>query len=142
MSFTSRGIPMENKKHRNCAQKVLGAFAEDFAIDPALADGIASAFGGGRFRGETCGCVVAANMVLGLAYGHDRELLKANSLRFEEGFKEIHGSVNCSEILREVRALQTPAKVDAAKAERCSRCIDDSIAILRGILENHGPINV
>lgn len=54
----------------NCSQAVLSTFAEELGISEELALKIGTEFGGGARRGELCGAVSGALMVLGLKYGH------------------------------------------------------------------------
>ena len=67
-------------KEKNCAQNVLGAFGKEFGLSEDITDRMAAPFGGGRYSGETCGCVSAATMVLGLKYGDDETYLSEKSL--------------------------------------------------------------
>jgi C_GCAxxG_C_C family probable redox protein len=54
----------------NCAQSVLVAFAPQLGMDESQALKLASPFGGGVVRrGQICGAVTGALMVLGLAQG-------------------------------------------------------------------------
>jgi len=54
----------------NCAQSVFTTFALEEGIPEELALKIATQFGGGCRKGEVCGAVSGALMVLGLKYGH------------------------------------------------------------------------
>ena len=90
----------------NCSQAVFTTFATEMGLDEELALKIATQFGGGARKGEMCGAVSGALMVLGLKYGHchaqnDEE--KANAYRIAEDFmnrfiKE-KGTVVCRELL-------------------------------------------
>lgn len=126
-------------KKRNCAQKVLGAFGEEFGLSEKTVDSIAAPFGGGRYCGETCGCVNAATMVLGLKYGEDDALLAEKVAAFDEAFKDKHGSTQCREILG--YDFSKPGELEKAYengaiAENCPNCVADSIAILKNILDD------
>ena len=54
----------------NCAQVVLGQYAEELGYDEEEAYRIASAFGGGMMHGSTCGAVTGALIALGMRYGN------------------------------------------------------------------------
>lgn len=56
----------------NCAQAVLGAYADRLGLDPDTACRVACPFGGGMRTADTCGAVSGALMVLGLMYGPSR----------------------------------------------------------------------
>lgn len=121
-------------KKRNCAQEVLGAFGKDFGLDENTMDRMAAPFGGGRYCGETCGCVNAATMVLGLKYGEDDALLAEKVATFDETFREKHGSTQCREILG--YDFSKPGEMEKAYengaiAENCPKCVYDSITILK-----------
>lgn len=90
----------------HCSQAVLGAFAEEFAMDIKTALKLGGCFGGGMCKGEVCGACVGALMALGLKYGQceidDLESrAKANeaAVAFLEQFKAENGSYLCKELL-------------------------------------------
>ncbi len=90
----------------NCSQGVFATYAIEHGIDEKLALQIATNFGGGARKGEMCGAVSGALMVLGLFYGHsesdDRET-KAKAYAMTEEymnrFIKENGSVVCRELL-------------------------------------------
>ena len=53
-----------------CAQAVAGQFTEETGLDREQLYRMGAAFDGGMLRGETCGCIVAANMIIGCVAGH------------------------------------------------------------------------
>ena len=74
-----RGVIVMNHKEKavdyynnnfNCSQGVFTAFATEMGMDEKLALKIATNFGGGERKGELCGAVAGALMVLGLRCGH------------------------------------------------------------------------
>lgn len=90
----------------NCSQAVFTTFAVEEGIPEELALKIATQFGGGMRKGEVCGAVSGALMVLGLKYGHchfDAPVEKANAYRMAEEFMnrfiERQGTVVCRELL-------------------------------------------
>lgn len=90
----------------NCSQAVFTAFATEMGIDEELALKIATQFGGGARKGEMCGAVSGALMVLGLKYGHchsDNAEEKARAYRISEDFMNRfilkNGTVVCRELL-------------------------------------------
>lgn len=90
----------------DCSQVVFGETAERIGFDRETALKIAACFGGGMFRGETCGCVTGALMALGLKYGHsqpgDEETkgqLMEVAKEFTDAFSEENGSLLCRELL-------------------------------------------
>ena len=90
----------------NCSQAVFATFATEIGLDEELALKIATQFGGGARKGEMCGAVSGALMVLGLKYGHfhaqDAEE-KGRAYQIAEDFMnrfiEKKGTVVCRELL-------------------------------------------
>lgn len=91
----------------NCSQAVFTTFATEMGIDEELALKMSTQFGGGARKGEMCGAVSGALMVLGLKYGHchaeDAEE-KANAYKIAEDFMnrfiQKNGSVVCRDLLK------------------------------------------
>ncbi|UCH21146.1 MAG: DUF2703 domain-containing protein [Deltaproteobacteria bacterium] len=89
-----------------CAQSLLSVYADEFGLDKEIALKVAAPFVGGMgMRGETCGAVTGAFMVLGLKYGgiKDRGTLVMEMQRllaeFVNKFEARHGSINCEKLL-------------------------------------------
>ena len=89
----------------NCCQSVFSAFANDFGMDESMAIKVASGFGGGMSRGETCGAVTGAYMTIGLKYGNSvtpseaKVITKQKVQTFNDLFIKKHGSLLCKELL-------------------------------------------
>ena len=90
----------------NCTQGVFTTYAIEHGIDEKLALRLATNFGGGARKGEMCGAVSGALMVLGLLYGHsesDDLDAKAKAYAMAEEymnrFIKKNGSVVCKELL-------------------------------------------
>ena len=91
----------------NCSQSVVSAYAEQFGLDHDTVLRIAGGFGGGMGRrGEVCGALTGAFMVLGLKYGsvesgnteakqHTYELVYEAA----ERFRARNGCIHCNELL-------------------------------------------
>ena len=100
-------IAVEYYSHNfNCSQGVFTAYAIEQGIDEKLALKLATNFGGGARKGEMCGAVSGALMVLGLLYGHsesDDLDTKAKAYVMAEEymnrFIKKNGSVVCRELL-------------------------------------------
>ncbi len=97
-------IYFSQKMH--CSQSVIAAFAEECGITEAQALKLGSCFGGGMRKGEVCGAVTGALIVLGLLYGQsavddsEGRLVsnKVNDLMMDR-FKEKCGSYICNDLL-------------------------------------------
>ncbi len=90
----------------NCAQSVFTTFAKEEGIPEELALKIATQFGGGCRKGEVCGAVSGALMVLGLLRGHchwnapeEKERAYSIGEDFMNRFIEKNGTVVCRELL-------------------------------------------
>ena len=108
-------IRLENKSDKvaayfrngfNCSQAVFTTFATDYGISEEMALKIATQFGGGARKGEMCGAVAGALMVLGLKYGHyhmNAPQEKGNAYKkaeeFMNRFIEKNDTVVCRELL-------------------------------------------
>ncbi len=91
----------------NCSQAVVAAGAGEFGLDQATAMALGAGFGGGMRKGEVCGAVTGALMLLGLKHGarsaEDQEQKKVaneKTLAFMTEFQKRHGSYLCREILK------------------------------------------
>ena len=90
----------------HCSQSVLAAFVEECGITEEQALRLGSCFGTGMRKGEVCGAVTGALMVLGLLYGQKKAgdaegrqtSNKVNDLMMDR-FKEKCGSYICNDLL-------------------------------------------
>ena len=110
----------------NCAQAVLGAYVDLFALDMDSAMTIAYGFGGGvGMTREICGTLTGGAMALGLKYGKGEADVKQKKFVNEKvsalckEFEESHGSVVCGELLglRQSDKTVTRATCDELIAE-------------------------
>ena len=91
----------------NCAQAVLGAFAQDMNMDFQQAMMLSSSFGGGMGRmREVCGAVSAMFMVAGLDKGYSDPKASTEKARHYDyiqqlaaKFKAENGSIICRDLL-------------------------------------------
>jgi C_GCAxxG_C_C family probable redox protein len=132
----------------NCAQSVLGAFAQDFGMKPGEAHKVATAFGAGIARtGATCGAVTGALMVLGLREGMKksndasaREKTYADAAQFIQTFKRKHGSTECRTLIgcdlsrTEVRRKATE---DGMFKSVCAHLVASAASILEEMEKPH-----
>ena len=133
--------------HYNCAQSVLGAFAEDPEVGLGLEFGTAvrltSALGGGLSRQrELCGAINGMCIAAGLLFGYDeagdtagKTRLYADIRRLCDEFRAINGSIVCRELLGERKGRDTAPIPDACTAEYyrtrpCAKMIHDAAAVL------------
>jgi C_GCAxxG_C_C family probable redox protein len=128
----------------NCCQAVLSVFSEELSLEKTIALKIAGGFGGGMRKGEVCGAVAGAVMVLGLKYGHCREgdvenKQKANAVTvdFMDKFTQRHQTVICKKLLGYDLSRKDEAEKAAAGGVFTTICpgmIEDAVEILETVL--------
>jgi C_GCAxxG_C_C family probable redox protein len=120
-------------------------FASHFDLQPDTAAKLGAPFGGGvARRGETCGAVNGAFMVLGLKYGHisaeDQESKEASYRGVQEfiaQFQERNGSIICNELLD--CDISTPEGLQSAYVQErngsiiCNELLDCDISTPEGL---------
>jgi C_GCAxxG_C_C family probable redox protein len=136
---TERALAYFSEKF-NCAQAVLGAFAEDYDLDAESALRLAGGLGMGVRRGEICGAASGAALVVGLKYGQylpGDEGAKANcaakTAEFMEKFRARNGALRCAELLGvDVTAPDAKARIDALNLHNtvCTGLIESAVALL------------
>lgn len=124
----------------NCCQAILSAFSDEYTLDKATALKIAAGFGAGMRKGEVCGAVSGAVMVLGLKYGHSKKgailtkkKMNDKTVSFTEKFVKKNGSIVCRTIL----GFDLSRKKEYREAEKkglfstvCPKAISDAVEIL------------
>lgn len=89
----------------HCSQIVLMEWAEELGYQRDEAARMAAPFGGGMFRGDTCGAVTGAMIAIGMRYGHCKpgdiegnKAMMAKVKEFQDDFIELHGSLQCRDL--------------------------------------------
>ena len=129
----------------HCSQALAGAFAEDFGYNLKNVMKISTCFGGGMHRGEVCGCITAAAMVFGMAFGlydpQDKEQESfgyKNADEFFDRFRErMGGKTRCKEILG--KDFSKPDELASIRREGlvkkvCPHVLQVSIEIIEDML--------
>jgi len=126
----------------NCAQSVLAAFAGQLGLDESRALMLASPFGGGvSRRGEVCGAVSGALMVLGLAQGADTPAGKESAYLlgqdFLQRFEARHGTILCRKLID--CDISTPEGLQQARSRGvfkalCPRFVRNATEIAQALL--------
>jgi C_GCAxxG_C_C family probable redox protein len=145
---TNRAVEAVSAFNRgfSCSMAIFSAYAPDLGLDAETAGKIASPFGGGiAKRGEICGAVSGALMVIGLTRRPEdiqdyasREKVYALASKFIEEFATRNASVTCSELIG--YDLSDPKQYAEARekkvfATRCPKLLKDAGEILERILE-------
>ena len=131
----------------NCSQAVFTTFATEMGIDEEIALKIATQFGGGARKGEMCGAVSGALMVLGLKYGHchaQNVEEKANAYRIAENFMNRFIEKNRTVVCRELLGYDVSKPEDMEKIKdlnlfktRCPEMIRCATEIVEEIIREY-----
>jgi C_GCAxxG_C_C family probable redox protein len=129
----------------NCSQALLSTYGDANGLPRDTALRVAGAFGAGMgHRGDTCGAVTGALMVVGLTYGQStpedeaaKEKTYGLAAEFCRRFKSTHESIVCRDLL--VCDLSTTEGLAHARehrlfALRCPTFVQSAAAILDDIL--------
>ena len=123
-----------------CSQAVLSAFADEYDINPDLANTISLGMAGGSGVGSFCGAIPGATMVLSLKYGfpgpgnpEQMAILIEKNREFHEEFKKRHANVNCHDLIG-LDVFSDEGKVEFAekniKETYCAKLVSDAVEIL------------
>jgi C_GCAxxG_C_C family probable redox protein len=125
---------------------LLSTYGARFGLDREMAFKVAGVFGSGMGRGDTCGAVTGAFMVIGLKHGKTKgsdDLSQARTdelaQRFVELFIARNATISCRELLG--CDISTPEGLRAAKKEkhfkkRCPKFVQDAAEILEELLQD------
>ena len=138
--LTKKEITKKFGEGIDCSQIVLDYCSEKINLSHEEALKIAACFGGGMWHGETCGCVIASLIALGIKYGNvepnDKETkdkLLALKTEFEDKFCQKYGSCKCKEILgHDLSTEEGMAKImeDKLLETKCPKVVLDTFDIL------------
>ncbi len=120
----------------NCSQAVLGAYAEEYGLTVDQAMKVAACFSGGVRKGEVCGAVSGAIMVIGLKYGEGADykaIAYPKAVEFVDMFKEKNASYVCRDLLgcdisSEEGMLY--AREEGLFTDICPRMVESAVDIL------------
>lgn len=128
---------METRKHiaseklqngtHNCAQAIVSTYADLIGIDETTAKNVANAFGGGMGNMEgTCGALVGAGIVLGLAT-KDKAASRKGMRQIMMKFQERNGVTQC----KQLKGVGTGVVL-----RECTGCVADAAEFLEEQLTN------
>lgn len=128
----------------NCSQAVLGRLDNELGYDVEELHRIAHSFGGGMFRGDTCGAVTGALMAIGMAFGGSCDedcdnVVHEKVHTFIEEFTKRFGSIYCRELLGynfSIPAEREKAFELGVTLEKCPAFVVGSLEILEKLLED------
>jgi len=131
---TRKQIAADKKRcnSHNCAQAILHTYADVAGIDEATAMNVAGAFGGGMGNMEgTCGALVGAGLVLGLA-SKDRVKAMRQMRQVMTRFQERNGATQC----KLLKGIGSPTR---RVLRACHDCVADAAEFLEEQLEGQQP---
>ena len=141
---TTEQINKRFKECMHCSQQVLMEWAEKSGYDRDEAARIAAPFGGGMFRGDTCGAVCGAMIAIGMKYGHCKpgdtegnDVLKGKVDAFQKEFIALNGSTICRELVGYdfSKEGELQKALESGKIfEICPKMVQSSLAILDKIM--------
>jgi C_GCAxxG_C_C family probable redox protein len=127
----------------NCSQSVFSAFSPQLGMPEQIALKLASPFGGGLARrGEICGAVTGALMVLGLACGADTPAGKDDIYRLAQEFmcqfEQKHHTLRCRDLIDS--DISTPEGMQKAREagkfkNTCPILVRDAAEIVQLLLD-------
>ena len=111
----------------NCAQAIVSTYADLLGLDEETAKNIANAFGGGMGNMEgTCGALVGAGIVLGLAT-KDISSSRKGMRQIMMQFQERNGATQC----KLLKGIGTKVVL-----RECTGCVADAAEFLEEQLKN------
>lgn len=136
------------KQNYHCSQALFGAYASDLGMELKTTFKLSTCFGTGIRQGDVCGCVTAAMMVLGMAFGYydpqDQEQEMFSNKKTDEFiklFKERMGGVmSCRDILGvDISDPDGMAKFrqEGLKFKICPKALHASVEILDNMLQEY-----
>ncbi len=116
---------VELKKHMNCCQAVLCAYADEVGLPIETLKKIGSAFGGGMgaMKGN-CGALCGAELVLGLLKSEGGRIHKPSAALYDS-FEKKCGSTIC----KELKGVETGTVLCS-----CEDCVRNAVSALEEIL--------
>jgi C_GCAxxG_C_C family probable redox protein len=128
----------------HCSQQVLAEWAEKLGYDRDAASRMAAPFGGGMFRGDTCGAVSGAMIAIGTKYGHCKPgdadgnaAMMEKVAAFQKEFIARNGSTICRELVGHDFSKEgelEKAMENGKVFEICPKLVQSSLEILNEIM--------
>jgi C_GCAxxG_C_C family probable redox protein len=145
MDEVERAVELWNHGGLSCSQAMLTAFGGRFGLGPEPAKLLGRGVSGGLSHlGLTCGAVVAAMMILGMATGgHDKEYKNRTECFDRVGelvrrFTSRHGSISCLDLLGVHLGTEEGmrrAKDEGIVVAKCHHFVRDASQIVLDIIE-------
>ncbi len=111
-----------NERHHNCCQSVFMPFCKESDMDAEIAYNLCSNFGGGMRVGAVCGAVSGAIMAMGLL-----ECPKEEIENFMANFTKKHGTLNCSELLDQVKPSRKTKPFCTDLVRECVSAVEEAM---------------
>jgi C_GCAxxG_C_C family probable redox protein len=127
----------------NCSQAILTVFGESYGLHVEMAAKLGRPLGGGMgHMAKTCGAVISAVLILGMAKdrqdeGEARKVSHSCVQDLFRRFADLHGTTECKELLgADMSTEEGLKKVQEEKLVRkvCPLFVRDTAIILEGLL--------
>lgn len=126
----------------NCAQSVVLAYCDIVGLDRETAAKMSLSFGGGIGRmHEVCGTIAAMAMIAGFRYPAANPADKGSYTlnysvvrKMTALFRESNGTIECSELLRQIKADTRPASACSTKRP-CAKFVAEAANITGRMLK-------
>ncbi len=137
-----------HKKGYNCAQSVVGSFADLYDTDVAQVMDLAGGFGFGAGNGELCGAIAGGIMALGLTHkvdpsdpvGSKQRTLRL-SREFQKRFEARFGYLRCQDLLAHPTQEESAVIVRApGRKYHCDLMVASAAALVEEMLQEEGLI--
>jgi C_GCAxxG_C_C family probable redox protein len=132
-----------------CSQAVISTFSSMAGMDELTALKVSALFAGGMRKGETCGAVTGALMILGLKFSsdscqimNDRKVTYQLSEEFYSRFLEKHGSLKCKDLMGvDISTPEGKAESELKNLHHtvCPAFVHDAAEILEEMLMRNPP---
>lgn len=149
-----RGEDREAKARANkaagyrCSQQISCSFAEDIGEELERLIRLGMPFGSGMGRGQVCGCVVGALLVLGLRFAPSsvddkaaRKVLTRKQNAFLQSFEARHGSLICRELTAHARQAGAAETGGSFFANSCIGLMVSASRLLEELLVDDNAAN-
>lgn len=138
MSLTQDEIKDLFMNQIDCGSVVAGEFAKETGLDKATLRKACGCFGGGLFCGETCGAIVAGNVIIGLKYGISEEGDedgKVEAIKKISDFNEKMHANHESFLCRDILGCSVPEAAESGSMMTiCPALCEEVIDTVKGII--------
>lgn len=134
-----KAVAETKEKGYNCCQTVVSILSSETNLDEETLVRLASGFGGGMRKGEVCGALTGALMILSLKYGSNKAEAEKIATKCMEKFKENKGAHRCKDLLGYDLSIEEENRIileQNIKGKYCPGLKADGVRIALELLNN------